>query len=285
MRKIALATLGGALIASSALTAAPAQAASWNANYVAFGDSYAAGSNLPDASGACLTSPSAYPTLLSKKATSVACSGATRADLSGQITAARELSPAANPNGQRTIFKAQQLTLTLGGNDIGWTSVIAACLAGTATDCSNAVVGAGQVIPGQSAATTASIRQLRAEGPKAQILVTGYPRLFQPSAAACDIGSGVIIQPAQVSTLATLDELANQLNAAIAAGVAASGDPNVKFVPAGTFDGHGICTDDPWINGLIIVQNEQGQSVVSPRSFHPNAAGQQAYAAALRPAL
>ncbi|WP_051215656.1 SGNH/GDSL hydrolase family protein [Granulicoccus phenolivorans] len=280
MRKSVLAVLGSALVASSALTAVPAEAASWNANYVAFGDSYAAGSNLPDANGDCYVSPSAYPTLLSSRATSVACSGATTADLAGQIAAARQMSPAASPNGQRTVFKAQQVTLTVGGNDVGWTTVLRACLTDpTGQACQQAQATAAAAIAQQPARTAAAVQQLRAEAPNAQILVTGYPKLFQPAIPTdpCNIGSGTVVPGTAVLPL---DGMADQLNAAIAAGVAAAGDGSVKYVAPSTFDGHGICSSDAWITGLVM----NGDSI-SPVSFHPNAAGQQAYAAAVRPAL
>lgn len=59
-----------------------------------------------------------------------------------------------------------------------------------------------------------------------------------------------------------------------------AGGVNIRFVnPTGVFGGHAICSSDPWINGLIgFYKGPSGFKVVDPASFHPNRAGQQAYA-------
>lgn len=284
MTRRVVAALAGAVVLSSAFAAAPAHAASWNANYVAFGDSFAAGTGVPGASGSCLTSPQAYPNLLSKKVDSLACSGANSASLSGQIDAAKALSPAASINGQRTVFRTQQLTLTLGGTDVGWLAVLQACLSAPGSDaCAQAMQQTAAAIATQPTRTAAAVQQLRAEAPKAQILVTGYPRLFDPVIGQpCDLGSGVEIPAEQVALLKQFDDLADALNAAIGAGVASANDSRAEFVGvAGEFDGHGACRGaDAWINGLIATE-----AGINPGSFHPNAQGEQAYARVVRAAL
>ncbi|WP_241245958.1 hypothetical protein [Microbacterium sp. 4R-513] len=75
------------------------------------------------------------------------------------------------------------------------------------------------------------------------------------------------------------------VNAAIAAGVQGyrqqSGDTGVEFVDVSAgFDGHGLCdTGDRWISGLV------SGKTTSDRGLHPNAAGQQAWAAIIGAAL
>jgi hypothetical protein len=58
-----------------------------------------------------------------------------------------------------------------------------------------------------------------------------------------------------------------------------------QFVPvAGAFDGHEVCTRDPWIAPLRLrpAQLITLRSPLDLGSFHPTAEGQAAYARALR---
>src|ERR687897_3954473 len=78
-----------------------------------------------------------------------------------------------------------------------------------------------------------------------------------------------------------IDGAVSMLNAAIAAGVALSGDPNVVYVDVNTvptgvegFAGHGLCdSGQSWISGLL-----PRTATPTDRGFHPNAAGARAYA-------
>jgi lysophospholipase L1-like esterase len=285
LHRLVVAVIGAVVVLTSALAPASASAASWNSGYVAFGDSFAAGTGVGDATGPCLSSRGAYPELLSTRAVSVACSGATSASLPAQIAAAQNLSSAASDQGQRTLFRAQQVTLTMGGNDVGWLSVLRACLANSPT-CGEATQASALAISTQPARTAAAIQELRSAAPHAKILVTGYPKLFDPAAATCTVAPGVAV-PSGV--LAPMDQLALGLNQAIATGVLAAGDPQVEYVDvADDFEGHGLCRGaEAWINPLIILGTDPATAapVISPASFHPNAAGERAYADALRPAL
>lgn len=258
----------------------PAKPANLNTGYFAFGDSFAAGTGVPGAQGTCLTSRWAYPQLLSNQVTSLACTGATSAHLPAQIAAAQNLST------------ATVITLTLGGNDIGWTNVLQACLAigPTSPACIGASQAAATAIQTQPQRTAASIMALRMAAPQAKILVTGYPKLFDPAGATCTVASN--LPPVNSSVLAQADALAVGLNQAIAGGVQGAtlaGDTNVVFVDvADDFSGHGICRGArAWVNGLLIlgVDPVTHAPIISTMSFHPNLRGELAYATALRPAL
>ena len=281
MKRRLLAALAGLILVLTSLIApSGASAASWNSPYLAFGDSYAAGTGLAGASGACLTAPGAYPHLLSTRVDSLACAGATSADLAAQIAAAQALSPAASPNGQRTLFRAQQVTLTLGVNDLGWSQAAQTCLTSPVDVCLGQVAQVVSNLNGQQTRTAASVMALRAAAPKATILVTGYPRPFDvvPGSGGCLVGwagpNPVVVDEA---TGNYLDSIFSALNVRIAQGVAAVGDPNVVFVDVSDdFAGHGLCRGSAaWINGFV------GDTT----SLHLNAAGEQAYAGALRGAL
>jgi hypothetical protein len=98
---------------------------------------------------------------------------------------------------------------------------------------------------------------IRAAAPKATVVVTGYPLLFEstidPRAVA--VNQGIML-----------------LNDLIEASAVAAGFLYVDVESA--FAGHGLDSADPWIHG-----------VSSAEAFHPTAAGYQAYAAAIRAAI
>ncbi|GAA3767772.1 SGNH/GDSL hydrolase family protein [Microbacterium kribbense] len=282
---LAVAALGlTALIGASPAVAAP-QPPGTTTTYVAFGDSEAAGTgNLPYADTACLRSQKSYPMLLAATfgpVASYACSGATTADVRGQILAAAR----AGDLGADT----RMVTLTVGVNDIdfggvGWEQMLIGCnSAPDAATCVQTALGAAVgslfALTGKIGTTVGAIRQA---APHARILVTGYPLLFGQVTDSCSIGAyqGT---PVKLSSAYTtlIDTGLTVLNSMIATGVAgyatASGDPGVSYVDVtATFAGHGLCdTGDRWISGLV---SGQANAV---RSLHANAPGQQAFARVL----
>ena len=115
----------GILPATSAQAApAPATVVSTGSpvvNYVALGDSYAAGQGAGFYENACLQSELSYPELLDdvkhvKLITDTSCSGATTADVIGQLSAIK------------TNKKIDVVTLTVGANDVGGAAVELALL-------------------------------------------------------------------------------------------------------------------------------------------------------------
>jgi GDSL-like Lipase/Acylhydrolase family len=202
--------------------------------YAALGDSYSAGDGagayFPDtdvAGNRCLRSRQAYGPLLDADAslgslTFVACSGATTSDLvspnhqrnvdagSGQVEAAQI---SAIPVHTKTI------TLTIGGNDAGFSSVLASCirakigpitvfphvLQSSKDGCHNnasitgAVSARLRALAGQSGTSTASrtpivavtklLAGIHARAPQAHVYLLGYPALFGTFSGSCHIGS------------------------------------------------------------------------------------------------
>lgn len=98
---------------------------------MALGDSYAAGLGIPDRAGGaagCRQSSSSYPYLvawsLRLELTDMSCSSATITSLS----ATEATGDGTNPAQLSAVSSATTLvTLGIGGNDVGWTSVIARC--------------------------------------------------------------------------------------------------------------------------------------------------------------
>lgn len=252
LRRLA-ALVAPALLA--ALTATSAAEAS-SVDYVALGDSYAAGTGATGMTGICFRSPNGYPGLwaaANDPATyrSVACSGATTADVRNlQVHALSR--------------RTDLVTLTIGGNDAGFVSTVVTCMLGTDATCRQAADAARAFIrddlPARLDATYAEIAR---RAPHADVVVLTYPRLYDTAASSCTMS---------IAKRRALNAGADQLATVIRARAARAG---FRYADVrGAFDGHGICGKATWINP---------PAVLSPvASFHPNAAG---YARGYLPAL
>jgi lysophospholipase L1-like esterase len=241
--------------------------------YAALGDSVAAGVGLPAAVGTsdprCGRSSQAYAYKVAQVTgltlTHAACSGATVGDL---FTKQRLDGPNIAPQ-LDTAFAGgvpKVITITAGANDAHWLDIVKTCYA---TNCNNANVrGAFDLaqysISAKYAAALAYAQWLSRGNTPPKIVITGY---YNPLSASC---ASVIPQftPAELSWMASA---ANEMNATLRN--ASAGYSNVTFAPV-DFTGHDICSGNSWV---------QGQS--DPTPFHPNAAGQQAMAAAVTRAL
>lgn len=234
------------------------------AGYAALGDSYSSGVGTGSytLSSSCKRGTRAYPFLYSGSATGfVACSGA-------GVDSVRDTQLPATAG-------AQLVTMTVGGNDIGFTTVVSNCTVFSSdATCTSAVNTAVAKIPAMKANLITLLTQIRASAPVARIVLLGYPYLY--STGSCGAG-----QPGLTKRTA-LRGGADALDSALAAAVA---DPSVtgskQFVDVrAAFAGHDICAsgNQRWINGLNIFNIGE--------SFHPNAAGHaNGYLPALRSAL
>ena len=135
---------------------------------------------------------------------------------------------------------------------------------------------------------------IQRDAPNASIYVLLYPHLFndEPGPSQCDIyglsvgssriGAHVFISQANQrfinSGVDQLDtEIIAQVEQAQAAGVNVTYiDPRLLFDSGG--QGHGVCSDHPWINGLHVGTDRKP----APESFHPNAYGQEAFEEAMQ---
>jgi len=230
------------------------------AEYVALGDSYAAGvgaGGYDAASGDCRRSRAAYPELWRTRHDVVsfrfaACSGASTEDvLSRQV-------PSVTP-------ETGLVTLTVGGIDAHFVDVMTDCTLGGERTCRNAVAKAKRVIsddlPGRLDRLLAAIE---ARAPHARVVLVGYPRLFEP-------GSCSTLTAAKREAVNAGADLMAEVSAAAAARA------GVEFVDVrARFTGHGVCGAQPWLHGLT-----------SPtwQSYHPTRSGQSnGYLAALEAA-
>lgn len=282
-----------ALSASVLLGAAPASAngVGGGAPYVAIGDSVASGNGLmPYDDTVCLRSKKAYPTVLAEtlggSVVSTACSGAGTAAVAAQ---------AAGLAAQGVLGGATQLvTITAGVNDLPWIPVLGACSnLGSQDACFAALSGIGLAGPGIAGGVAQAIGIVRQGAPNALIIVTGYPKLFGSFSGTCSVGAAAAGMPMKFAQpqAGWLNLAVGDLNSAVQAGIglyqqafaaqnSGSTDPYTVYVDVTQpFLGHGLCdSGDRWISGLISGEPKD-------RGFHPNAAGQQAYAATIAASL
>lgn len=279
----ALAALGLAATMAGGLAPAAQAAEPGGSPYVAVGDSEAAGTgNLPYVDQSCLRSKKAYPAVLAgtlgTSVVSAACAGADTNDVLGQVAtlaATGDLGPA-----------TQLVTLTAGINNVDWQAGLVACNGTDPIACAQALAAAQQAVQALPLQIGMLVGAIRTAAPMAQIVVTGYPLLFGDVTTFCAAGA---FQGAPVKFSPTQTSIANTfvagVNAALVAAVTGyqqqTGDPGVRFVDIATgFDGHGLCdTGDRWISGLV------SGKTTADRGLHPNAPGQQAWAAIVAGAL
>lgn len=254
-----LRTLAAAALASATLLVPAAASAARPAPLVldGLGDSYASGYGVPPYSS-CGRSDAAPAVMVDGRRRLqlddfVACAGATSASLiaGGQLDALDA--------------DTDVVTLSVGGNDIGWGNVVAACLGGSDAQCAGALAATRTRVTTQLPGMLEPVYDgIDAAAPDAQVIVTGYPHLFTPEAGAM-LGAS----PAEQ---AALNEGADLLNATIRATAQAHGYTFADVTRK--FDGHGANSADPWLLGPF-----------DQAAFHPNARGYEAYAAAVTSAV
>ena len=251
-RCVTIAATAGTMTALALIGTGTAQAA--GAHYVALGDSYSSGvgsGNYTSASGDCDISTSSYPYLWDganapSSFTDEACSGATTASV---------ISSQLGPLNSATSL----VSITVGGNDAGFSTVMEDCILEGTSGCVSAVDSAESyaenTLPGNLDTLYADIR---ADAPNAHVVVLGYPDFYDLSESGSCIGlSG--------TSRSAIDGGADTLDGVIAKQVAKYSD--FTFVDVRPyFSGHEICDSSSWLHSLNILDIDE--------SYHPTAAGQ-----------
>ncbi|MCW3016375.1 MAG: Triacylglycerol lipase [Solirubrobacterales bacterium] len=218
--------------------------------YVALGDSYSSGTGTRTYfDSGCQRSVYSYPYLLSQQRANTqlvfaACSGAKTGDvLNNQVS---QLTTATGI-----------VTITVGGNDAGFSSVITECAKPEwASVCDTRVNSAksyiSNTLPGQ---LNNVYSQIKSRAPSARVIVLGYPRLFM----GVDCNGGTWFDS---DDMVMLNQTADLLNSVLSGRAAAYGFTFKN--PTSAFTGHAICSSTEWLNGL---SNPVGES------YHPNRTG------------
>lgn len=246
------------LAATAAFVAmvAVASPASASGQYAALGDSYASGvgsRTYYSDSGSCYRSPYAYAVTdasrIGAALSFVACSGATTSSVqSGQL----------GPLNSGTTW----VTIQVGGNDAGFSSVITTCAEPSwLGNCSAAVSNAQNIIRNTLPGRLDSLyNAIRSRATAAKVVVVGYPRLFNGE----DCNAATFFSPSDESLL---NQTADLMDSTLSGRASAHG---FRFVnPESAFVGHAVCDDVEWINGL---------SSPIMESYHPNRSGQTGFA-------
>jgi lysophospholipase L1-like esterase len=263
-----LATIVAALAGFLTVGALPTAAAPRAVQYVALGDSYAAGQGGGRYLNPCLQTAQSYPERLDDSESRIqlqenpTCTGAKASNMAGQLT---ELN-----NDTRLV------TLTVGAADLGLSGVLTACIAVPPDDCEDAVLQALSMLPMLGRDLTKLYADVAERAPRARVMVTGYPHLLEPVFPPSDPRADIVtaINSATDALNSTIEQAVNVIN---------DSDVNIHYVDVTEeFAGHGIFGTVP---PLFI--NPPCDPPCDPDldAFHATAAGYQAYADAIAGAL
>lgn len=208
----------------------------------------------------CHRSTHAWPVLLAWRADaevfSLSCSGARLADVAGG--AASQAARLARAAGVRLV------TVTVGGNDVGFAGVLRRCAtrlrcdryyANHGRDLLRARIGTlARRLPGAYAA-------IRRAAPSARVVIVGYPRLFPPRPSRFTCAALSSIGPEEIRYL---NARVADLDLVVGDRARAAGAGYLDVLDA--FAGHAVgCTGAQWVNHFSPTHLTY--------SFHPNAAG------------
>jgi lysophospholipase L1-like esterase len=244
-----------ATVTAYGVATASTASASSSVNYVALGDSYSSGvgaGSYSSSSGSCDRSANAYAQLWANAHSPasfnfVACSGAKTSDvLASQVSAL---------NSSTTL-----VSITIGGNDAGFSSVMETCVLDSDSSCTSAVSGAESFVQNQlPAKLNTTLSTIHADAPNAKIVVLDYPEFY-------DLNSGDVCVGLDSTDRSAIDQGANDLDSVIETAAHNNGDTFVDV--RGAFTGHELCDDgNEWLHALNILNIDE--------SYHPTAAGQQ----------
>jgi lysophospholipase L1-like esterase len=269
MKKIrrALALLA---VLTATLAAAFTAAASAEPNYVSLGDSYVAGPFIPVwiPPWGCLKSDHNYPHLAAPQIgltlRDPSCSGAE----TGDMTATQGVSPEPNPPQFDALDpETQVVTLGIGGNDIGFSSLAKDCFSTqpTGSPCKDKYTAGGtDQISDRINATAPKVADvlqgIHTRAPNAKVYVTNYPAIFPDTGPSC-----YPILPVADGDAVWLRDKEKELNAMLAGRAAANGATLVDWYTASI--GHDACQPP----GIKWVEAPVPMNAAAP--VHPNILG------------
>lgn len=239
--------------------------------YVALGSSFAAGIGLgPRVFGSplvCQRSAAGYPALLARalrvELVDRTCSGATAAQVlrGGQVFQ--------GPQVAAIDHRTRLVTITAGGNDVGYVGDLSFLAARNAGGFFGGAVGLlwggpqaedARDYAGVRRSLVAIIREAKRLAPQARIVVATYPAILPPRGTCARLSL-------TSRETAAMRSVGLRLAAATRAAAEEGGAIVVDLEALGA--GHDACTAAPWVNGW---RDPQGAA------FHPNAAGARAAA-------
>jgi lysophospholipase L1-like esterase len=249
--RLVASAVGVVSLAAAAITASMTPASASSSNYVALGDSYSSGTGTGsyDLDSTCQRSSKAYPALWTSSHAPasfkfVACAGAKTGDvLNNQISALSSSTTLAS--------------ITIGGNDAGFSSVMQTCVLGSDSDCQTAVTNAENyarnTLPGN---LSNLFNTMRSRAPYARFVVLDYPHLYITNDTFC------------VGLDHTKHVLLNQAADVIDGVISTATTSRSGFVFSDVrnqFAGHELCSGDNWLHSVDWTNISD--------SYHPTATG------------
>lgn len=176
--------------------------------------------------------------------------------------------------GNVSVKNADLVTITIGGNDIGFREVLIDCF--TNPIACNSASRRSELftrIDGLRLNLEGLYRRVKLVTGSPSVLVLGYPQIFPDTLFEQLCPALINYTPAEQNFLR---EAGDRLNGVIQQAAAAS---QVTYVEAGlAFRDHEVCgSKGAWINGPRIT-GKPSRKFVDDESFHPTAQGQRAYA-------
>jgi lysophospholipase L1-like esterase len=240
------------------------------ARYVAIGSSFASGPGLaPMSDPACGRAQAGYPALVAVELDlaleNVSCAATTTDNVltkphdTGTDTRA--------PQGAAVTVGTRLVTMTIGGNDVGYATLLddLACVDnGTCPGARPDRAGVESALDTVVDRLVATVDTVRERAPRARVLLVTYPRIVPPSGTCPEI-----VLTEQSAEFA--GDVGRRLDEAFTVAARRSGAVLVDVYAASA--GHDACAADPWVGGWLPYDNPGGV-----RAFHPTEAGMRAVA-------
>lgn len=267
--------------------------------YVAMGDSFSSGEGNPsfeygtdeDDANQCHRSPQAYPRLLKDDpdlelgpTAFVACSGATTWNvLNGQWNEPAQV------NALSTDTKV--VTITIGGNDVGFKDFATACTVGI---CNFSTTAYNTIVDKINNDLPASLKNVLSTiaskvSSKTKVYVVGYPHIAPPkmptgaSSACWPLNGQLDDSSPRKNDGATIRDVVTKLNTTILNTVEGTNDGRFTYVDPNAigspFIGHDWCKGDRY---FAIVDLPNPITGGTKNAFHPTAKGHIAYKAIIK---
>lgn len=218
-------------------------------NYVALGDSYSSGVGTREFfEETCKRSYYAYPELIAREraGTSLtfrACSGATTSSVTSEQLGAL--------NSTTNI-----VTITVGGNDAGFSSIITSCALPWPWSCEGELTEAERFVTGTLPGRLETLYgRIHTDAPNATVIVLDYPRLWM----GVNCNAATFFSSTEMSRM---NHIADLMKTVMQERATAHGFTFKDAIPP--FVGHAICSESEWLNGLSNPVEE---------SYHPNRTG------------
>ncbi|MCX6406615.1 MAG: GDSL-type esterase/lipase family protein [Propionibacteriales bacterium] len=244
--------------------------------YVAIGDSYSAGlgASGSESSDGCYVSANAWPRKLqpifNARTLVEACSGAETSGRGGRLSVTNQI-PYLTVDFEERAGHPELVTLTVGGNDVGFSDVVKSCLFGNCTSQEDSLINKIDDLQPKLASLYADVKSA---APYADIVVGGYPGVLEPNGGGSGAGCGLLSGAERVMA----SQMARRLNTRISSAAMDAGVWSVGQNVWDDFAGHNACSSSPWIHAVNGDFGGEVGGVVDNKSFHPNDGGQLKYA-------